>query len=58
MNLDCYIYFVIGIIIGWFSMFIGTPLNEVKHVWFKVGWLIFLLVDFGIIFLLTYWRYV
>lgn len=53
MSMYCYYYFVLGIIIGWFSMFIGTPLKDVKNIWVKLGWLIFLIISFGIIFLIT-----
>lgn len=53
MSSYCYYYFVLGIILGWFSMFIGTPLKDVKNIWVKLGWLIFLIISFGIIFLIT-----
>ena len=54
MYLDCFIFYVIGLITGWFSIFIGTPINEVKAIWAKLIWLFTLILGFGAIWYLTF----
>ena len=53
MTLDCYIFYIIGLITGWFSIFIGTPIGKVPAIWQKIVWLIILIAGTTAIWYLT-----
>ena len=53
MSLDHYIFFIMGLVIGWFSIFIGTPIKEVKGIWIKILWLLFISLSFTALWYLT-----
>lgn len=54
MSLFCLIYFIMGLIIGWFGIFIGTPIKEVNAIWAKVAWLFVVGLGFAAIWYITF----
>ena len=43
-----------GLIIGWFGIFIGTPIKEVNAIWAKVAWLLVVGLGFAAIWYITF----